>query len=226
MNNLSDSVRFLRSALQSEGSCISNVDVLKWISRRNREVQVEIEPIKLSEMRDWYLDEATGRIRHVTGKFFSIDGIKVHVDNGAVREWQQPIINQPEIGFLGCIVKEINGILHFLIQAKIEPGNVNCVQLSPTLQATKSNYTQVHKGKRPAFLEYFNGEKPHRVLIDQLQSEQGARFLHKRNRNIIVEIEEDVPEHPDFVWLTLGQIKALLYHDNIINMDLRTVFGW
>lgn len=223
MNNLSDSVRFLRSALHPEGFCITNAAVLSWIAQRNREIQVQVEPVKLSRMRDWYFDKDNGRIRHVSGQFFSIDGIRVRADYGSIHEWRQPIINQPEIGFLGCIVKEINGVLHFLIQAKIEPGNVNCVQLSPTLQATKSNYTLVHKGKRPAYLEYFNGEKPHRVLIDQLQSEQGARFLHKRNRNIIVEITDDIPPHPDFVWLTLGQIKSLLFYDNLINMDLRTV---
>ena len=43
---------------------------------------------------------------------------------------KQPIINQPEIGFLGFITKEFNGILHFLVQAKVEPGNVNNVQIS------------------------------------------------------------------------------------------------
>ena len=32
--------------------------------------------------------------------------------------WKQPIINQPEIG-LGFITKEFNGILHFLVQAKV-----------------------------------------------------------------------------------------------------------
>ncbi|MFQ6929129.1 MAG: NDP-hexose 2,3-dehydratase family protein [Parabacteroides merdae] len=30
-------------------------------------------------------------------------------------------------------------------------------------------------------------------MVDQPQSEQGARFLHKRNRNIIVEVEESDP---------------------------------
>jgi hypothetical protein len=49
----------------------------------------------------------------------------------------------------------------------------------------------VHGGKSPTYLEYFNGEKDVTVLVDQLQSEQGARFLHKRNRNIIVEVDEN-----------------------------------
>lgn len=41
---------------------------------------------------------------------------------------EQPIIIQPEIGYLGIICREINGVLHFLMQAKIESGNVNCVK--------------------------------------------------------------------------------------------------
>mgnify|MGYP000674128209 CR=1 FL=1 len=88
------------------------------------------------------------------------------------------------------------------MQAKIEPGNLNIVQLSPTLQATRSNYTRVHGGKSPNYLEYFNGEKEVYVLVDQLQSEQGARFLHKRNRNIIVEINEDeeISVKDGFIW--------------------------
>jgi oxidase EvaA len=144
---------------------------------------------------------------------------------GITKSWTQPIINQPEIGILGFITKKFNGILHFLIQAKIEPGNINGVQLSPTLQATKSNYSKVHGGKSPHYLEYFNGSRKRKILLDQLQSEQGARFYKKRNRNIIIETEEDVALHEDFCWVTLGQIKDLLKEDNLVNMDTRTVIS-
>lgn len=217
--------RFLLSALQSQGVLCSSADALAWLQARCNEVHVKIDPVRLSAMSDWYMDEDQGRIRHRSGKFFSIDGIKVSTNVGNVPQWHQPIINQPEIGYLGCIVKEFDGVLHFLVQAKIEPGNVNVVQLSPTLQATKSNYTRAHKGKAPKFLEYFNGAGKSKVLLDQLQSEQGARFLNKRNRNIIVEVTEDIPYDKDFRWLTLGQIKQLTTFDNVVNMDLRTVIS-
>ena len=113
------------------------------------------------------------------------------------------------------------------MQAKIEPGNLNVVQLSPTLQATRSNYTRVHGGKSPTYLEYFNGEKNVIVLVDQLQSEQGARFLHKRNRNIIVEVDEneEIEVKSNFIWVSLGQIKELLRYPNVVNMDSRTVIS-
>ena len=215
--------RFLKSAMDEHGGQISTEEVLRWLAWRNREVVVRVSPTRLSRMTHWALEESSGRIRHSSGKFFSIDGIRIETNWGSKSEWAQPIINQPEIGFLGCITREFNGVLHFLVQAKVEPGNVNCVQLSPTLQATKSNYTRVHQGKSPRFLEWFLDRSRSRVLLDQLQSEQGARFLHKRNRNIIIEVDAEIPEDPDFVWLTLGQIKRLMAFDNVVNMDLRTV---
>ena len=64
-------------------------------------------------------------------------------------------------------------------------------------------------------------------MVDQLQSEQGARFLHKRNRNIIVEVEESDPIEilDGFIWLSLGQIKELISYPNVLNMDTRTVIS-
>ena len=49
----------------------------------------------------------------------------------------------------------IDGRLYFLMQAKVEPGNVNKYQISPTIQATKSNFTRAHGGKTPLFFDYF-----------------------------------------------------------------------
>ena len=214
----------IKSLLTEKNQFNSTEEIEQWIEQRNREVGVEVKRIPFSEMEGWKVDEE-GCLRHNSGKFFSIQGIHVETDYGTNRGWDQPIINQPEIGYLGILTKEINGTLYFLMQAKIEPGNVNCVQISPTLQATKSNYSQVHKGKKPAYLDYFVNVKPENVLLDQLQSEQGARFLRKRNRNIIIKVDEEIDVLPDFRWMTLGQIKEFMYHDNMVNMDTRTVIS-
>jgi dTDP-4-dehydro-6-deoxy-alpha-D-glucopyranose 2,3-dehydratase len=222
---LRSELAFLKSALTTANPFNSTEQILEWLRIRNNDVSVNIERIKFNEMKDWFIDEATIKIQHVSGRFFSIEGIRVNTNWGTVSTWDQPIINQPEIGFLGMIAKEFNGILYFLMQAKIEPGNVNYVQLSPTLQATKSNYTKVHKGKAPKYLEYFQEKDRSSILLDQLQSEQGARFLKKRNRNIIIEVANDIEVYEDFCWLTLGQIKELIKMDNIVNMDTRTVIS-
>lgn len=225
MNPISQiNIDFLISSLHL-GFKVSVQDVLLWMKNKNAEVISRTIQIPLKDLQGWHYDGC--HIHHQSGKFFSIDGVRITTNYGVVRQWDQPIINQPEIGFLGFIVKKMNGVYHFLAQAKIEPGNINIVQLSPTLQATRSNYMRVHKGASPLYLEYFTGGKKTHVLVDQLQSEQGARFFRKRNRNIIVEVDEneDLPIYDNYVWLTLGQIKELLTYPNIVNMDTRTVIS-
>ena len=219
------STLFLKSAL-SVNNCLMEIsDAINWIENRNKQVKTEIEQISFEELENWTFSKNNFSIEHKSGKFFQIKGINVSTNYGNIQSWDQPIIDQPEIGYLGFITKEFNGILHFLVQGKIEPGNTNYVQLSPTLQATKSNYTRAHKGKSPAYLDYFLDVLPENILLDQLQSEQGARFLRKRNRNIIIKINEDINVLEDFIWLSLGQIKELMKIDNIVNMDTRTVIS-
>jgi oxidase EvaA len=224
--NKSVEYHFLKSALTLKNPYLSIEKFLEWIEEKKAETKHVIKEIKFSEMSNWSFEKSTGNLVHDSGKFFSIEGINIKTNWGNVSQWSQPVINQPEIGFLGIITKKIDGILYFLMQTKIEPGNINSVQLSPTLQATKSNYTQVHKGNPPLYLEYFLEEREDVVvLLDQLQSEQGARFFKKRNRNIIIEVNAEIEIKEDFCWLTLGQIKQLLTYDNVVNMDTRTVIS-
>lgn len=214
-----------RSLETTDNPFNSTGEILDWISRRNREVAVRIDRIPFAEMRGWHFDDATGNLVHDSGRFFSVVGLDVYTNTGMVSRWMQPILNQPEVGFLGVLCREIDGVAYFLLQAKIEPGNVNCVQLSPTLQATRSNYMCVHGGRTPAYLEFFHNVPRDKIVLDQLQSEQGARFLRKRNRNMIVRLDDDIAPREDFRWLTLGQVKELVRRDNVVNMDTRTVLS-
>lgn len=223
----STEIEFMRSAGSLDSMVAPNVAIERWIEGRRAAIDVSIQQIPLAAMRKWRRDPSSGNIVHDSGRFFAIEGISVRTDWGQIHHWEQPIIHQPEIGFLGFLAKKFDGVLHVLVQAKIEPGNINVVQLSPTLQATRSNYMQVHQGARPRYLEYFNGERPCQILLDQLQSEQGARFLRKRNRNMIVELPDDmtIEPHPDFLWMSIGQIKHFMRMDNFVNMDTRTVLS-
>lgn len=190
----------------------------------NRSTSVRIEKISLSDSAPWHYDSDSGEIRNDSGSFFRITGI-VEEKNGIITE--QPIIIQNEIGYLGIIRKRINGEMMYLMQYKIEPGNVNQIQISPTIQATKSNFTRKHGGKAPAYLEYFVDSSKYKLVADQIQSEQSSRFLGKRNRNIIIELgeDDDIDVLPSHDWMSLKQIKELMKIDNLVNMDTRTVLS-
>jgi dTDP-4-dehydro-6-deoxy-alpha-D-glucopyranose 2,3-dehydratase len=224
MSTLEQRRAILRSALTSENPLNTQAEVLDWLACRRAAINMDVQRIPLGQLRGWAFN-ADGNLVHTSGRFFSIGGLRVHTNWGAVREWDQPIIYQHEVGILGIICRNIGGTMYFLLQAKAEPGNIGCVQLSPTLQATRSNYTRVHAGRSPKYLEYFLDEAKHHVVVDQLQSEQGSRFLRKRNRNIVIEVKEEIPADPNFCWLTLAQVHSLMRRDNVINMDTRTVIA-
>ncbi|WP_280444937.1 NDP-hexose 2,3-dehydratase family protein [Nocardia brasiliensis] len=215
----------LSAAATEAGAWLRTADFPAWLAGRAAANRFEVRRIPFREMDAWSFESGTGNMRHRTGKFFSVEGLSVQVDEGSVRSWQQPIILQPEVGILGILAKEFDGVLHFLMQAKMEPGNRNLLQLSPTVQATRSNYTGVHRGSNVRYLSYFTDLGAGRVLADVLQSEHGAWFYRKSNRNMLVETTDEVTVHPDFCWLTLGQIGALLQADNVVNMDSRTVIA-
>ena len=216
---------FYRSAIEQKAQINNTRNVHEWIKEQNDRIKVNIDKIPFYKLKKWNIGKQS--ISHDTGMFFSIEGLKAKLkyNDGNFSTWSQPIINQPEIGFLGFLTKSINGVLHFLTQAKIEPGNVNNVQLSPTLQATRSNYIKAHKGKSPNYLNYFMNAKIENILFDQIQSEQGSRFLKKRNRNIIIYTTKEIKLKKNYIWLTLAQLKYFMSFDNLVNMDTRTVLS-
>lgn len=220
-----DGRRFALSAATPESPLITDGQVLEWMAQRREVNQFAVERIAFAELDKWSFTADTGNLVHDSGRFFRIEGLQVRSQFGPVHEWSQPIINQAENGLLGVLVKEIHGVLHFLVQAKMEPGNPHAIELSPTVQATRSNFTRVHKGASIRYFEHFAGPGRGRVLTDVLQSEQGDSFYRKRNRNMVVEVTEDIEPHEDFRWLTLGQINTMLASDTTVNMDLRTVLS-
>lgn len=211
---------FLCSAQCRENGYETLESIVTWIDSLNRNLIVNITPNKLSDSEFWFYDGS--EIRNQNNSFFQIRGLEVTADGGC---HTQPILIQDEIGYLGILCRELDGVLHFLMQAKIEPGNINKIQISPTIQATKSNFTQKHGGAKPKYLDYFLDSEKYHVIVDQIQSEQSSRFYKKRNRNILIQVDEDVEVLPNYKWMTLGQIKELLKIDNLVNMDTRTVLS-
>lgn len=217
------SYEMIRSWANTDGTANTTEGLLEWINQLNDSTFVKIQECSINNSSFWFYDDYRGEILNRRRSFFSIVGMRRFEDDRFIGE--QPIIMQPEIGYLGIICKKIDGVFNFLMQAKIEPGNVNCVQISPTIQATKSNFTRVHGGRLPTYFELFEHSDRYEVIYDQIQSEQATRFYKKRNRNIIIIVNEELEVYPNFKWMTLGQIKKLMEVDNLVNMDTRTVLS-
>jgi dTDP-4-dehydro-6-deoxy-alpha-D-glucopyranose 2,3-dehydratase len=214
---------FIHSASTRDNHFQDLDDTRSWLRSLRERPDYQVKHIAFSALTQWSFDKDTGNLQHDSGRFFKIIGLHCS-PSGKKTDWDQPVILQPETGILGIITREFKGIRYFLMQAKMEPGNINKVQLSPTLQATYSNYTQAHLGKLPPYTGIFL-DPAARIITSQLQSETGTRFFRKFNRNIILDVDEDIPVLPGYRWLTLYELQQLMAEDDTVNMDARSVLS-
>jgi len=216
-------------------SQISTLDqVIEWYESIKNNCNMTIKEIKLGECRGWHLDSADGWIKHESGEFFMVQGLRIsqsgsrEVGSGG---WDQPILTQVGFdgGLLGILRKRINGVPHYLLEAKAEPGNPDLVQISPTLQATFSNLRCAHKGRKPLFADLFEYPEKTRsnVLFDQWMSEDGGRLYKKRNKGLLVEVDEDyeIEDRETFQWFSLWQIKQLIKTNSWVNPHVRGIIS-
>ena len=219
-------------SIRDDDNQINTLDyVINWFNKKREESDMTVQEIGINDLDKWDVSSTTGNISHESKGFFEIIGVKV--SNTFDREvgkkgWTQPMIANNPGGILGLLMKKFNGIPHYLIQAKAEPGNIGKLQLSPTLQATTSNLLKAHGGKKPLFAEYFDEEENLNIVYAKWQSEDGGRFHLKSNYNMIVEVNEDeeltIPDY--FIWVTLFQIKQLLKIENFVGPHIRGIISY
>ncbi len=193
-----------------------------WCGKVSASVERSVERIRFEESKEWFF--ADGRLRHETGRFFSIVGLEWRTEGGTLI--RQPIIDQPEIGLLGYMLRRAgSGEKQILAFAKAEPGNVGTVQIAPSVQATQSNYERVHGGRSQDLLKFFSRPSTGRVISDSLQTEQTSRFLGKANRNVVIEIPRgtDTVSRFPVKWIDLQEFLPAAGEDYRLNTDARSV---
>ena len=230
----SDTISRIETMIESirDDNQINKLDyIIEWFNKKREESDMIVEEIGINDLDKWKVDSNSGNVKHESGGFFQVIGVKV--SNTFDREvgkkgWTQPMIAKNPGGILGIIMKRINDIPHYLLQAKAEPGNIGKLQLSPTLQATTSNLLKAHGGARPLFAEYFDDENNPKIIYAKWQSEDGGRFHLKSNYNMIIEVKENENlEIPDsFIWVTLYQIKQLMKIENFVGPHVRGIISY
>jgi oxidase EvaA len=181
--------------------------------------------IPLLDCRQWSICPTSGSLVHDSGEFFRVDGIRVSASPSREVQsgWDQPLLTQVgyDGGILGLLRKRFDGVPHYLVEAKAEPGNYNIVQITTTIQATFSNLKRAHRGNQTPYSHYFTAPESHQgtVLIDQWMSEDGGRLNNKRNRTMLVEVPETHEisvVNRNYRWVSLFQLKQLVLTDDAI----------
>jgi oxidase EvaA len=203
--------------------------LLAWREQTRASIRFNAQLIGLDEVRDWSRD-AQGNVRHKTGQFFGVEGVRI--ESGNLREvasWDQPIYTQPEGGILALLARETTADgVQFLLSGKPEPGNIGIIQFSPTIQSTWSNIRRAHAGRRPPMVEVLTAESGVRFVYRAEHNEEGGRFWQKSNENIVAFLDDEGVVQTDmtmFCWASLGQIKELALIDNVMSPFVKTIIA-
>ena len=201
---------------------MKTINLNNWIKKQKKISDMVVSKVDINDTNGWILDNK--KIYNKKKNFFSIWPFSFNINKK--KFWNQPLIIQKEVGILGILKKRYKSTDYYLLQAKIEPGNTDNIQLSPTVQATKSNYLRKHGGKKTIFLEYFVKKQPKAKIISNLKlSEQGTRYVGKHNKNILIDVNKiKLQKYSNFIWLTKKNLIYLLNKRNLLNMDTISVF--
>jgi oxidase EvaA len=213
----------IASALETHGHLHDADAIISWFTEFKTRYDLNVESIPLDRVQGWYKTEDA--IMHEEGRYFSVIAVSVEAENREVTHWTQPLVSPRQEGIVAFVVKKINGILHFLMQAKVEAGNFDVIEMAPTVQCLTGSYKDVAPEDRPPFLDHVIQAGAEKVRLSTLQSEEGGRFFREANRNLLIEGEHDFPtEVPErYIWMTLNQIKGFIKYNNFLNVQCRSL---
>ena len=163
--------------------------VLAWIKKKRKQDKTIVKKISINDLKDWNIDR-DGNIHHKSRQFFSLKGVRtINATNREVKNWDQPLLFQKHGGILAILVREKNGKIEFLLNARREPGDGNGeLKLCPSFSATQSNMNLAHGGKKTDLTNLILNNK--NVINKTLHYEEGARFWRKPNKNLLIFLEK------------------------------------
>lgn len=125
------------------------------------------------------------------------------------------------------IARETRGKgVEFLLQAIAECGNIDVLQLGPSIQNTRSSAGREHAGSRLPMAEVLTAKTGVSVVYRASHTEEGSRFWKRSNQNFVLFVEDEGVIETDlkmFYWASLSQIKALALTDDILNPFVKTI---
>lgn len=213
-----------RATIESAGST-AVADFRAWRAGLVGDSRFTCTPIDFAESAEWALVD--GILRHRTRGFFSLAGLAVTARTPELDGQEQLIILQPETAINGFLLRRTEHGGEILFQGRVEPGNVDVLQLAPTVQSTEANYKRMHGGRPTAFLGWFLPDTPAQSVYDELQSEEATRYYGKYNRNVVMDVSghADPELPPAFRWFDVRAIAAFAVTSNVLNTDARSVLS-
>ena len=112
----------------------------------------------------------------------------------------------------------------FLVSVKAEIGAFDTIEIGPTVFMEA-----VHNEEDNYVIEMFFEQlrKKQGVINDCLFSEEGGRFYHEQNRNVIIMTDYIEPKllPKGFFWMSYSSLNGLVQINNCLNIQLRNLLS-
>ena len=138
-----------------------------------------------------------------------------------MRKWDQPLFKAAGMATFGLISKDVNGRTEYLIRLKPEIGCFDMVEWGPSVQWEPTKDPADDNAVDSFFRDKVS--KGEGILTDVILSEEGGRFYHEQNRNLIIKIDADeLTEIPDdYEWADLATLSHMIRNSSDLNIQLR-----
>ena len=153
---------------------------------------------------------------------FHVIYCQIEIEGREVSHWTQPMIEATGISTFGLVSCDISGVRHFLVQALAEPGCMDGIELGPSIQMDVAMAYRDNKG-----MERLLASPRAQIWCDVLLSEEGGRFYHEQNRNILIHTtREEIGELPEgYFLLDYMTLNRMCQINNCLNIQLRNLLS-
>jgi oxidase EvaA len=105
-----------------------------------------------------------------------------------------------------------------------ETGSFDILELGPTIQMEFTRLNNAKDEVQKLFFEKLSATQD--ILYDVILSEEGGRFYHEQNRNVIIKVAQgDIVLTDDYLWMDFGQLNRLVQFNNVLNIQLRNLLS-
>ena len=215
---------FFKSAVTSNNE-VNNLDeIIHFITKIKSKYDLFIYKIPLNVVQGWNISKT--EISREDSKYFKVIGVNVTIGNREVVSWQQPMIEPAHRGICAFVCKKINGVIHFIVQAKLECGNRDIIEMAPTVQCLTGDYRSPDSQIVP-FLDYVLNATSIQIIFDTVQSEEGGRFYKEQNRNLVIMADDNFSDNlpENYIWMTLNQLYYFNRFNNYLNIQARSLIA-
>lgn len=169
----------------------------------------------------WKGDEFCHKDRY----HFKVIFCEMEIEGREVKKWTQPLfeaVGKAVFGLITCIEDDM---LKFLVKAVPEIGCFDKIELAPTIQLEAGyEYDELNYIDKLFFDRWKNKNG---VIFDTILSEEGGRFYHEQNHNVILNVnKDDIRYLPDnYFWVDYKTLVELIKINNVLNIQLRNLLS-